>query len=195
MNSATPKLILASASPRRLDLLAQVGITPDQVIPADIDETAMAGEGAKDLALRLAAAKAAHVHVGNPQSVVLAADTFVTVGRRMLQKPLDATDEARFLRLMSGRRHKVLSAVAVMAPGLPAPRVRLSINTVHVKRLTPSEIDWFVTNREWEGKSGGYGIQGRFSAFVKRIDGTQDSIMGLPLYDTLCLLRSCGYPI
>lgn len=196
MNSAkpNPKLILASASPRRLELLAQIGIVPDRVIPADIDESALKNEGPAALAKRLAGQKAMAVFANHPDHIVLAADTFVTVGRYVLQKPNDATEAAQFLRRMSGKRVKVLTGVAVMAPNLPAPRVRLHTSIIQTKRLTETEIAWHSSfPQEWQGRSGGCSVTGRFSAFIKRVSGTPDSIGGLPLYDTLCLLASCGY--
>lgn len=186
------KLILASASPRRLELLKQIGITPDAIIPADIDETPLKNEAADKLALRLAITKAAHVHTKHPDAIVIAADTFVTVGRRQLQKPADADEARQFLRWMSGRRVKVLTGVAVMAPNLAKPKSRLSASIVCTKRLTNEDIEWHTATGEWQGRSGGCAIDGAFGAFVKRIDGTQDSIGGLPLYDTLVLLRSVG---
>jgi septum formation protein len=194
MSSITKKLILASSSPRRLELLRQIGIEPYAVIPADIDETALKNEQPDALALRLAASKAAHVYTLHPDQVVLAADTFVTVGRRQLQKPADAAEAAQFMRWMSGRRHRVLTAVAVMGPGMTKPRTRLSISVIHVKRLTEDEINWYLAGNSWQGCSG-YALQSRFGAFVTRIDGTSDSIRGLPLYDTMCLLRSAGVKI
>lgn len=194
MNSANPQLILASSSPRRLELLAQIGVTPDAVIPADIDESPKKDEMPAALAKRLASDKAGHVHAQYPDALVIGADTFVTVGRHVLQKPKDARDAAHFLMLMSGRRVKVITGVAVMAPGLASPRLRLSTNTICVKRLTPADIAWHTSfPDEWQGRSGGCSVTGRFSGFITRIDGTPDSIAGLPLYDTLCLLTSCGY--
>lgn len=206
MTHSLPPLILASASPRRLALLAQIGITPDAIIPADIDETERKGERAADLSQRLAAEKAMAVYTQIQSDrrfhdpVILAADTFVTVGRRALQKPADAVEAAQFLRYMSGRRVRVLSAVAVMggpyAGSTPSPRVRLHISTIAVKRLTEAEIAWHTSfPEEWQGRSGGCAIDGRFAAFIKRIDGTPDSIGGLPLYDTINLLNSCGYSV
>jgi septum formation protein len=224
-----PPLILASGSPRRLELLAQIGITPDAVIPADIDETAHKGETPQALALRLASEKAMAVyaqvcHPGRSAAetrdllqsgmmkvparglaplagmtvppIILAADTFVTVGRRMLQKPDNAEQAAEFLRLMSGRRVKVLTGVAVMHHTLAAPRVKLHTNIVQTKRLTEDEIAWHTAHEtEWRGRSGGCSVTGRFSAFIKRTSGTMDSIAGLPLYETSGLLKSCGYDI
>lgn len=193
---ARSRLILASASPRRLELLAQIGITPDAVIPADIDETAHKNETPEALAKRLAATKAQAVFEKHADAIILAADTFVTVGSRTLQKPENATEATQFLKWMSGRRVKVLTAVAVASPTSPTPRVRLSTNTIITKRLTPQEIAWHASfPQEWQGRSGGCSVTGRFGAFIKRIDGTPDSIGGLPLYDTMCLLRSCGYDI
>lgn len=188
-----PHLILASASPRRADLLAQIGIVPDAIIPADIDETPLKNEHPRALALRLAAQKAHTVWAQNPDAVVLAADTFITVGRRCLQKPADADEERRFLALLSGRRHQALTAIAIMAPRKKAPQTRLSTTTVAVKRLLPADIEWYIQSQEWQGKSGGYAIQGRFSRFVKFIHGTQSGIAGLPLYETVCLLNGAGY--
>lgn len=191
-----PSLILASASPRRRELLAQIGITPDHIIPADIDETPLAGESPRALALRLAAAKAAHVFASHPDSIVIAADTFVVVGRTCLQKPVDADEATQFLRRMSGRRVRVLTGVAVMAPTLTKPITRLSTNLIATKRLSEDEIAWHTAKiDEWQGRSGGCAIDGYFAAFIKRIDGTPDGIGGLPLYDTVCLLRSVGYSI
>lgn len=191
-NKIKPPLILASASPRRLELLRQIGIDPDHIIPADIDETPLKGEAADKLAVRLAVAKAAHVHAKHPEAIVIAADTFVTVGRRQLQKPANADEARQFLRWMSGRRVKVLTGLAVMAPALLRPKTRLSTSIICTKRLTDDEIEWHTATDEWQGRSGGCSIEGAFAAFVKRIDGTQDSIAGLPLYDTMSLLRSVG---
>lgn len=191
MKTENLPLILASASPRRLELLTQMGVTPAQIIPADIDESPKPHETPRTLALRLASEKAQAVFARHPDHAVLAADTFVTVGRRTLQKPHDRAEAMDFLRLMSGRRHRVLTAVAVMAPGLAQPRTRLSINTVCVKRLTEDDMNGYLDENKWQGCSG-YALQSRFGAFVTRIDGTPDSIRGLPLYDTRCLLQSVG---
>lgn len=195
-----PPLILASNSPRRLELLAQVGIVPDAVIPADIDEAARANERADALAKRLASEKAMAVYKTHaqphPGAIILAADTFVTVGRRMLQKPENAEQAAEFLRLMSGRRVKVLTGVAVMHHTLATPRVKLHTNIVETKRLTEDEIAWHTAHEsEWRGRSGGCSVTGRFSAFIKRTDGTMDSIAGLPLCVTIGVLQSCGYTL
>ncbi len=202
MTKHLPPLILASASPRRLALLAQIGIIPDAIIPADIDEAARTGERPDDLAQRLAREKAIEVYQKSmstmPNAVVLGADTFIVVGRRALQKPSDAAEAAQFLRYMSGRRVRVLTAVAVVggphAGPSPLPRVRLHTSIVAVKRLTEDDIKWHTSfPEEWQGRSGGCAIDGRFAAFIKRIDGTPDSIGGLPLFDTINLLNLCGY--
>ena len=192
--ASNPRLILASASPRRLNLLKQINVTPDAVIPADIDETPLADEPANKLAVRLATQKALAVHAQNPDAIIIAADTFITVGRRQLQKPENRAEAFKFTKLMSGRRHKVLTAVAVMGPGLAKPRTRLSINTVSVKPLSDAEINWYLDQNLWQGKSG-YGLESGFSAFIKYYTGTQSGIIGLPLYETLTLIRSAGYKI
>lgn len=195
---SNPPLILASASPRRLELLAQIGVTPDAVIPADIDETAHKGETPARLAVRLAGEKSLAVYSkcaagATPLPVVLAADTFVTVGRRVLQKPENAAAAAQFLRWMSGRRVKVLTAVAVMGPTLNAPRIKLHTNIIQTQRLTEDDIAWHTRHTdEWQGRSGACSITGRFAAFIKRLDGTPDSVAGLPLRQTIHLLRSVG---
>lgn len=184
-----PRLVLASASPRRLDLLAQAGLTPDRIAPADIDETPLPRELPRPCALRLARAKAAAVPVAAGE-VVLAADTVVAVGRRMLGKPADAAEAAGFLRLLSGRRHRVVTAIAV-ADG-KALHLRAVETAVRFRRLSPDEIRTYVASGEWAGKAGGYGIQGRAAAFVPWIGGSHANVVGLPLVETLALLASAG---
>jgi septum formation protein len=188
-----PDFILASASPRRLELLGRVGLAPGKVDPADIDETPLAGETARRLALRLARAKAAVTAARHPDAFVLAADTVVALGRRLLGKPEDEADAARMLGLLSGRAHQVLTAVAVIAPGGRAG-ARLSETRVHLKRLTAREIGAYVASREWVGKAGGYGVQGRAGAFVTALNGSYTGVVGLPLYETRALLVGLGYP-
>ena len=188
-----PLLVLASASPRRLELLAQIGLVPDLIDPAEIDETPLPGETARLLALRLARAKAAAVAQRSPNAFVLAADTVVAVGRRLLGKPEDATDAARMLALLSGRAHRVLTAVAVAAPG-GKTAARLSETRVRFKRLTRAEIDAYLASGEWAGKAGGYGVQGRAGGFVIAINGAYTGVVGLPLYETRALLTGLGYP-
>lgn len=184
-----PRLVLASASPRRLDLLAQAGLAPGRVAPADVDETPLPRELPRPCALRLARAKAEAV-VAAPGEVVLAADTIVAVGRRMLGKPGDAAEAAAFLSLLSGRRHRVVTGIALCADGLC--RTRAVETAVRFRRLTPVEIDTYVATGEWMGKAGGYGIQGRAAAFIPWIGGSHANVVGLPLVETLALLSSTG---
>ncbi len=190
---AKPPLILASASPRRLELLAQIGLAPDLIDPAEIDETPLPGETARLLALRLARAKAAAVAERRAGAFVLAADTVVAVGRRLLGKPEDAADARRMLALLSGRAHRVLSAVAVAGPkGRSA--ARLSETRVRFKRLTAAEIEAYLASGEWAGKAGAYGVQGRAGAFVIALNGSYTGVVGLPLYETRALLIGLGFP-
>lgn len=185
------RLILASSSPRRVELLAQIGITPDQIDPADIDETPLKGEMPARLAQRLASSKAAVVAERHPDDVVLAADTVVAVGRRLLEKPADEAEARRFLKLLSGRNHRVFTGVAVVAEGRTTWRV---VDTrVTFKHLSDAEIEAYVATGEWRGKAGGYGIQGRATAFVQRIVGSHPAVMGLPLFETSNLLYGTGW--
>lgn len=189
--ASRPELILASASPRRRELLAQVGITPDRILPADIDETPRAAEPPARLAARLASTKAAALAAQHPDAVILAADTVVSLGRRLLEKPADAEEAAAFLRLLSGRNHRVHTAVAVANGDRRAGR---TVETrVSFKVLSPDEIAAYVAGGDWRGKAGGYGIQGPAGAFVRRIVGSHPAVMGLPLYETLALLRGVGW--
>jgi septum formation protein len=190
---ARPPLILASASPRRLELLAQIGLAPDLIDPAEIDETPLPGETARLLALRLARAKAAAVAQRRAGAFVLAADTVVAVGRRLLGKPDDEADAARMLALLSGRAHRVLTAVAVAGPtGRSA--ARLSETRVRFKRLTDAEMRAYLASGEWAGKAGAYGVQGRAGAFVIALNGSYTGVVGLPLYETQALLIGLGFP-
>ena len=188
---ALPPLVLASASPRRIELLAQVGIAPDRIVPADIDETPLKGETPPRLAVRLARAKAAVVAERAPETVVLAADTVVAVGRRLLEKAADEAEAVRFLKLLSGRNHRVFTGVAVAAGG--AIRHRVVEARVSFKVLSDAEIAAYVRSEEWRGKAGGYGIQGRAGAFVTRIVGSYPAIVGLPLHETVNLLAGAGW--
>ncbi len=186
------RLILASASPRRLELLARLGVIPDSVVPADIDETPRRAEIPDRYACRMAAEKAAAV--AEPGSIVLAADTVVAAGRRILPKT-DTEEEARAaLSLLSGRRHRVHSAVAV-TDGEGRTRFRLSTSLVAFKRLSPDELQAYLAAGEWLGKAGGYAIQGRAEALVRMLSGSHSGVMGLPLYETRTLLRAAGYPL
>jgi len=186
------RLVLASASPRRLDLLRQIGVAPDAVIGAEIDEAPRKDETPRQLAARLAAEKAARVAAAEAGAFVLAADTVVAVGRRVLPKVADAAEGRRCLELLSGRAHRVLTAVAVAAPdGRRAGR--LVESRVWFKRLTAAEMQRYLESGDGEGKAGGYAIQGRAGAFVTRLQGSYPAVVGLPLYETLNLLGGLGY--
>ncbi|QNE32599.1 septum formation inhibitor Maf [Sphingomonas sp. NBWT7] len=183
-------LILASASPRRLSLLAQIGVVPARVVAPEVDETPLKDERPRDYVLRVAIAKAKAV-ARDAAEVVLAADTSVVAGRRILGKPADDADLVRMLELLSGRRHHCLSAVVVIgADG--TQRTRLSDTTVAFKPLSAAEIATYVASGEGMGKAGGYAIQGRAEAFVRRIDGSYSGVVGLPLFETRALLTSAG---
>ena len=185
-------LLLASASPRRLELLKQIGAAPDQVDPAEIEEAPGPKETPRVHALRLAREKARTVAMRHPDSFVLAADTVVSVGRRILPKA-QTLDEARgCLALLSGRAHRVNTAVALVAPG-GREAARLVETRLHVKRLTPQEIDAYLQSGEWRGKAGGYAIQGRAGAFILDLNGSYSAVVGLPLYETVCLLQGLGW--
>lgn len=186
------KIILASASPRRLELLAQVGIVPSAVIPADIDETILKAEKPCALALRLAKGKAAKIAEAHKDAYILAADTVVAVGRRILDKPRDEQDARLALELMSGRRHKVYGGICVIAPG-GAQKFTLCETTVAFKRLSSAEIRDYVEGRDWEGKAGSYAIQGMAATFVKYLSGSYSNVIGLSLYDTMKLLNGLDY--
>lgn len=191
-DSRNPPLVLASASPRRAELLQQIGIVPDVIAPADVDERPRARERPADHARRLAEAKANQVVRQYEGSFVLAADTVVAVGRRILAKPADEAAARRSLALLSGRRHRVLGAVVLVAPDERRAR-RLVVTTVRFKRLEESEIADYVDSGEWRDKAGGYGIQGRAAAFVPAINGSYSNVVGLPLAETAALLKGLGY--
>ena len=192
MSSPAGALVLASASPRRLELLRQVGIEPDLVDPADIDETPQRDETPRRLVARLAVGKAQAVAARHPQAHVLAADTIVAVGRRILGKPEDEADARRMLTLLSGRPHKVLTGVAVIAPeGRAASRVVES--RITFKRITDRELDAFIAGGDWTDASGGYKVHKLAGAFVTDISGSYTSVVGLPLYETLNLLGGLGW--
>ncbi|HKY80470.1 MAG TPA: nucleoside triphosphate pyrophosphatase [Sphingobium sp.] len=188
------RLVLASASPRRLDLLAQIGVSPDVVDPADLDEAALKGELPAAYAARVGADKAALIAARHPGALVLAGDTVVAAGRRILPKAESMAQARECLALLSGRRHRVLSAITLIdAEG--RARHRLSTNIVTFKRLERPEIDAYVACGEWQGKAGGYAIQGRAAGFIRAIHGSHSAIMGLPLYETRALLKAAGYPL
>lgn len=184
--------MLASASPRRLDLLRQIGVTPDAVVGAELDESPKRDETPRQLAIRLAAEKAARVVETERDAYVLAADTVVAVGRRVLPKVEDEAEGRRCLELLSGRAHKVLTGVAVVAPdGRRAER--LVETRVHFKRLGPDEVTRYLASGEGRGKAGGYAIQGLAGAFVVELQGSYSSVVGLPLYETMNLLTGLGF--
>lgn len=179
--------ILASASPRRRDLLAQIGLTPAQIIPADINEDPIEGELPRPHALRLACEKAAKVALDHPEEIILASDTVVGVGRRILPKTEDRESAEICLRLLSGRSHRVFTGVAVI-DGDGLLRSRVSETRLKLKRLSEAEITDYLDSEEWDGKAGGYGIQGKAGAFIHHLSGSYTGVVGLPLYETRNLL-------
>jgi septum formation protein len=188
-----PKLILASSSPRRRDLLARLGIVPDRIASPDIDEQPRKGEVPRVYALRMAEEKALAV-LRSAGEIIVAGDTTVGVGRRILQQADDADMQRGFLELLSGRRHHVLSAVAVIdAEG--RLRSRISDSIVRFKRLGIDEIQSYIDSGEGLGKAGGYAIQGRAEALIDWMAGSHSGVIGLPLYETRALLRASGYPL
>ena len=187
-------LVLASASPRRLDLLARIGVVPEAVIPADVDESVPKGELPRDHALRLAREKAVKIAAKEPQALVLAADTVVAVGRRILPKVEDEETLRRCMALLSGRRHRVLTGVALAIPG-KGVRSRLVETMIAMKRLSGEEIDFYASHGEWRGKAGGYALQGYGEVYVRHITGSYSNVVGLPLAETRTLLKAAGYPI
>jgi len=188
---STPSLVLASASPRRLDLLAQIGVTPETVDPAHIDETPRPGELPRPHAVRLARAKAEVVAARHPGSFVLAADTVVAAGRRILPKTEDEASARRCLQFLSGRRHRVYGGICLIAPdGRCAERVVQT--AVTFARLSREQLEGYIASGEWHGKAGGYAIQGRAAAFVQQVNGSYSNVVGLALHETDKLLRGLG---
>jgi len=193
-NNLSSGLVLASESPRRLALLAQAGILPDAILPARIDEAPRRGELPRIHALRLAGDKAqaaAALWTGTP-ALVLAADTVVACGRRILPKAQSDDDVRKCLALLSGRRHLVFTAIAIAQPGGKL-RTRVVQTRVAFKRLSPEEIESYVRTGEGVGKAGGYAIQGRAEIFVRQLNGSYSNVVGLPLLETVSLLKSCGW--
>jgi septum formation protein len=184
-------LTLASASPRRRDLLARLGIEPDAVTPADIDETPLRGERPRDYALRMGREKALAVEA---PGFVLAGDTVVAAGRRILPKTEDEAEARACLELLSGRRHTVLTSVVLRAPD-GSLRERVNENIVRFKNLSAAEIDAYLAGGEWRGKAGGYAIQGQAEALVQWMRGSHSGVMGLPLYETRALLKAAGFAL
>jgi len=195
-----PKLVLASASPRRLTLLAQAGIEPDALRPSSVDETPRKGEMPRALATRLARAKALEGRdaIANDKDIadayVLAADTVVAVGRRILVKPRFVEEELATLQLLSGRNHRVITGLCLITPD---DRLRLKIidTRVRFKRLSKEEIEAYIASREWRGKAGGYAVQGLAGCFVQKVNGSYTNVVGLPLTETVNMLMGEGFPI
>jgi septum formation protein len=186
-------LVLASTSPRRRELLARIGVTPVRIAAPDIDETPLRGELPRAYVARLAERKALAVERATGE-VVLAGDTTVAVGRRILEKPVDEGDLRRMLGLLSGRRHQVWSGVCIVdAEG--KPRVRVADTIVAFKVLSAAEIDWYVESGEGMGKAGGYAIQGRAETFVRFLSGSHSNVVGLPIFETRALLSAAGVPL
>ena len=188
------RLVLASRSPRRRDLLRQIGIEPDAIDPPNVEEARRRGESPPGYARRLAEDKVVAVRARHGAAFVLAADTVVAVGRRILPKPADAAAARRCLELLSGRRHRVLGGVAVAAPDGRIGR-RLVTTAVKFKRLSRAEIEAYLDSGEWRDKAGGYAIQGRAAAFIPSINGSYSNVVGLPLTEALALLRGLGYGV
>jgi septum formation protein len=188
-----PSLVLGSTSPRRLELLAQIGVTPARVAAPDIDETPLKAERPRDYALRMACEKARALSLALGE-VALTGDTVVAAGRRILPRAADADEVRTCLSLLSGRRHHVLSAVALI-DGEGHIRTRLSQSIVVFAPLPPAMITAYASGGEGIGKAGGYAIQGRAAAFVRRIDGSYSGIVGLPLFETVALLRTAGITV
>ena len=189
-----PILVLASASPRRLELLRQIGIVPDHVEPADIDETPRPRELPADHVVRLAEAKACAVRPRHPDAFILAADTVVARGRRILPKAEDEATARACLTLLSGRRHRVYGGIALLTPGGDLA-IRRVVSQVTFKRLSDQELAAYLASGEWHGKAGGYAIQGHAAALIPWIAGSYSNVVGLPLYETAQLLAGRGYPI
>jgi len=187
-----PSLVLGSASPRRRELLERLGITPTAVAAPDIDEIHFKTETPRDYARRMAREKAQAI--SSSSAHVLAGDTVVAVGRRILPKAEDEDTARQCLKLLSGRRHRVLSAIALKAPD-GVIRERLSETIVRFKRLSAAEIEAYIMSRDWHGKAGGYAIQGSAEGLIVSISGSHSGVVGLPLFETRALLRAAGFPI
>jgi septum formation protein len=192
MSAAPPPLVLASASPRRRELLAQLGIVPDAVVPADLDEAPRPKERPRAHAARLAREKVEAVAGRHGDAVVLGADTVVACGRRILPKAESEGDARRYLALLSGRRHRVWGGVCVIAPG-GQRRERVVETQVAFKRLSEPEIAAYLESEEWRGKAGGYAIQGRAATFIRFVSGSYSNVVGLPLYETAQILGGLGW--
>jgi septum formation protein len=189
MADTRPRLILGSASPRRLELLAQIGIVPDALRPADIDETPRKAEPPRDYVRRMAAEKAAALDLVEGEAL-LTADTTVAVGRRILGKPADRDEAATFMRLMSGRRHVVLTAIALRHGSRTA--LRLVETKVRMRSIDPATLERYLDAGDWQGKAGGYAIQGAAAAFIPWLEGSFSAVVGLPLSETAAMLAAIG---
>jgi septum formation protein len=185
-------LILASASPRRVELLSQIGIVPDHVIPANIDETPLKSERPRRLVARLAEVKAAAVFSNHRGAFILAADTVVACGRRIIPKARTSEEARTFLGILSGRRHRVLSGIIVISPKGDI-RQRVVETIVTFKRLSLRELDYYLASNEWQDKAGAYAIQGLAATFVRSLNGSYSNVVGLPLFETSQLLDGLGF--
>ncbi|MBV1797554.1 nucleoside triphosphate pyrophosphatase [Siccirubricoccus sp. G192] len=192
MSAGKPPLVLASASPRRLDLLARIGVIPDRTLPTEIDEAPRKAELPRLLAARLAAGKAAAAALLAPGALVLAADTVVGLGRRILPKAETEAEARRCLELLSGRRHQVTTGVVLLTPEGRRMQ-RLVASAVTFQRLTAAQVEDYLAGDEWRGKAGGYAIQGRAEVFVRFLSGSHSNVVGLPLFETAQLLRGVGW--
>ncbi|WP_265569771.1 Maf family protein [Sphingomicrobium nitratireducens] len=188
------KLVLASASPRRRDLLARIGVVPDAIDPADLDEEPLKGELPRPHAQRLAEEKAAAVAARHPDALVLAADTVVAVGRRILPKAEDEATLRACMKLLSGRRHRVMTGVALVGPD-GRKQSRVVETMIAMKRLSEAEVDYYAAHGEWKGKAGGYALQGYGEVYVRHIAGSYSNVVGLPLAETRHMLKAAGFPI
>jgi septum formation protein len=200
MSDNDAKLVLASASPRRLALIEQVGISPDLLNPVDIDETPLKRESPRALSLRLAREKAAAARTSalvrnlGENTYILSADTVVSVGRRVVDKPQSAEEAREALLLLSGRSHRVFTSISLVAPG-GRERSKVVDTKVRFKRLSRADIDAYLLSDEWRGKAGGYAIQGKAAAFVRFLSGSYSCVVGLPVHETLQMLQAAGYPV
>lgn len=185
------RLVLASASPRRQELLKQVGIAPDEILPADIDETPRKNELPSVYAKRIASSKALKISETRKDAIILSADTVVACGRRILPKTETEQEARDCLALLSGRRHRVLTAVSIIGGG--KQKTRLVTSVVQFKRMSQQEMDDYIKSNEWKGKAGGYAIQGKAAGLISFISGSYSGIVGLPLFETLGMLKESGY--
>ena len=192
LDKSSPEFILASASPRRVELLRQISIVPDHILPAEIEETPLKNEQPRELVARLAVAKAAAIAKDYPDAYVLAADTVVACGRRILPKAETSDDARALLEMLSGRRHRVIGGVSIFAPA-GASSARVVETAVTFKRLSSAELDNYLASDEWRDKAGAYAIQGLAARFVCSLNGSYSNVVGLPLYETSQMLSGLGF--